>query len=89
MTAYVPPASVAGTIAVRLVPLTYVVASAVVPAYATVVGTKFVPVSVSVVADPASAEVGEIDVSVGAGLRIVNGSVLLVPPPGAGFFSAT
>src|SRR5882724_458453 len=52
--------------------------------------TKFVPIAVSVnAASPATALVGEIDVSVGAGLLIVNVCALEVPPPGVGLNTVT
>src|SRR5256886_1474533 len=46
---------------------------------------KFVPVSASVkAASPATTLLGEIELSVGAGLLIVNVCALEVPPPGVG-----
>ena len=51
---------------------------------------KFVPVTVRVKAEPpAEAEVGLIEVRVGAGLPIVKGTPLEVPPPGVGVKTVT
>src|SRR5436309_13750194 len=51
---------------------------------------KFVPVAVSVnAAPPATALVGEIELSVGAGLLIVNVEAADVPPPGVGLKTVT
>jgi len=51
---------------------------------------KFVPVAVSVnAALPATALVGEIELSVGAGLLIVNVEAPEVPPPGVGLKTVT
>ena len=52
--------------------------------------TKFVPVTVSVKAPlPAAALLGEIELSVGAGLLIVNVLAADVPPPGVGLKTVT
>jgi hypothetical protein len=89
----VPPEEIleAGTDAVSEVALTNVVVSGLPFHSTTELATKFVPAIVSVnAAPPASAEVGEIDVSVGTGSLIVNGApVSAVPPPGAGFMAPT
>jgi hypothetical protein len=54
------------------------------------VGTKFVPVTVSVNAGPpATAEVVFKDAIVGAGLLVVNANPLDVPPPGVGLDTVT
>jgi hypothetical protein len=54
------------------------------------VGTKFVPFTVKVnCAPPAVAQVGLIELVVGAGLLIVNVATLEVPPPGGGFLTVT
>ena len=51
---------------------------------------KFVPVAVSVnAALPATTLVGEIELSVGAGLLIVNVEAPEVPPPGVGLKTVT
>ena len=51
---------------------------------------KFVPVAVSVnAALPATALLGEIELSVGTGLLIVNVEALEVPPPGVGLKTVT
>ena len=51
---------------------------------------KFVPVAVSVnAALPATTLVGEIELSVGAGLLIVNVEAPEVPPPGVGLNTVT
>jgi hypothetical protein len=82
--------SVDGTAAVSDVALTKVVVSAEPFQSTTEPVTKFVPVSVRVNADPPTpAEVGEIEVSVGAGLLMVKVCPELVPPPGATFTTVT
>jgi hypothetical protein len=82
--------SEAGTAAVSEVALTNVVVSAVPFQFTTEPATKFVPVTVSVNADPpVSAELGESEVSVGAGLLMVKVCPEVVPPPGAAFVTVT
>ena len=77
---------VAGMIAVSCVAETYVVLMAVPLTRTCELAVKKVPVSVMVVAaEPTSVEVGEMDVSVGAGFEMVNDSRLLIPPPGVAF----
>jgi hypothetical protein len=72
------------------VPLTNVVVLAAPLNFTTDVDTKPVPFTVNVnAAPPAVALVGEIDVSVGAGLLIVNVCAFDVPPPAEGFITVT
>jgi hypothetical protein len=91
-TMFVPPVAVSAAMiaACKLVLETNVVVRA--PAFHRTVeeGTKFVPVTVIVdAAPPAREEVGLIDAIVGAGLLVVNGTPLEVPPPGTGFRTVT
>ena len=81
----------AGVIAaVRLVLETKVVVRALPFHWTMEDDTKFVPVTVRVKAAlPASMELGFSEVSVGAGLLIVNSCALEVPPPGAGVETVT
>jgi hypothetical protein len=80
----------AGTTAVSDVALTYVVCSAVPFACTVAPETKAEPVAVIVVSpEPAVTDVGEIVVSTGVGLSTVNVVGVDVPPPGAGFTTAT
>lgn len=58
--------------------------------FTTDVDTKPVPFTVRLTAaPPAVALVGEIEVSVGAGLLIVKVCALEMPPPGGGFVTVT
>jgi hypothetical protein len=80
----------AGMLAVRDVALTYVVVKGVVPRLRVDAGTNPLPVTVIGVAPaPIRADDGETDVATGAGSETVNARGLVVPPPGAGFFTAT
>jgi len=80
----------AGTVAVRVVLLTNLVVS-LVPFHSMLeLDTKLVPVAVSVNEDPPwVAELGEIEVRVGAGLSTVKVSEEEVPPPGVGLVTVT
>jgi hypothetical protein len=80
--------SLAGTVAVKFVPLTYFVFSPV-PFHFTVdPETNFVPVTVRVnAAPPAVALEGESEVAAGNGFLMVNVRALDVPPPGVGFIT--
>jgi hypothetical protein len=82
--------SVAGIVAVSCVPLPQVVVRSLPFHCTTEPLMKFVPVAVSVKPPlPATRWLGEIDVSVGAGLSIVNVCALDAPPPGAGLKTVT
>jgi hypothetical protein len=82
--------SLAGTVAVNSVALTYFVASPVPFHFTVEVETKFVPATVRVnAAPPAVALEGESEVGVGDGLLMVKVSPLDVPPPGVGFTTVT
>jgi hypothetical protein len=76
--------------AVSFVALTNVVVLAAPLKFTTEVGTKLVPLTVSVKpAPPAVAPFGLSEVMVGAGLFIANGEFPDVPPPGGGFVTVT
>src|SRR5207249_10332825 len=85
--------SAAGVAAVSCVADTYVVVRAAPFQRTTELGTRFVPVTVSVNAGPpATAEDGLSAVAVGTGLLaavMVNVSALELPPPGAGLNTVT
>ena len=79
-----------GTAALKVVALPNVVVRAVPFQFTTEPLTKFVPVTVSVNADaPAAAVVGEIEVSVGAGLLMLKVCEDDVPPTGVGLNTVT
>ena len=82
--------SAAGIAAVSCVPLTNVVVRSVPFQRTTEPVTKFVPVTVSVKADPPTvALLGERELSPGTGLSRLNGRDEEVPPPGAGLNTVT
>src|SRR5580704_13610930 len=92
VTAAVPAVlmSVAGTVAVSVVLLTWVVASFTPFHSMTEPTTKLVPVAVRVkAAPPCVGELGEIEVSVGTGLSTTKLEFPDVPPPGAGLLTVT
>lgn len=92
VTLAVPAAAMSTAViaAVSWVALTKVVALAAPLNFTTEVGTKPVPLTVSVnAAPPAVTLVGETEANVGAGLLMVNVCALEIPPPGGGFETVT